>query len=77
VGLVARSLDGGLRPVAAVRGLDFCSSLQQKARRQVTIRPRASAIARRRAEEERVNNASPFTRDDEVGGVERDARADT
>jgi MFS family permease len=33
-------------------------------------------IARRRAEEERVDNVLPSTSDDEAGGVERDARAD-
>jgi adenylate cyclase len=40
--------------------------------------PSASVgIGRRRAEEERVDNASPSVSDDEVGGYERDARADT
>jgi hypothetical protein len=34
-------------------------------------------MARRRAEEERVDNASPSVSDEEVGGYERDARADT
>ena len=61
-------LRGFSRPIKAfdIKGIDA----------RVDSSSASVGIARRRAEEERVDNALPSTSDDEVGGYERDARAD-
>jgi MFS family permease len=70
---------GVLRALTVVAGLLAVALLVGGVTRPSMAPSRLSAsidFARRRTEEERVDTAFPSTRDDEVGGSERDVRAD-